>query len=170
MHNAQPSNINYKLSTAAIGLMVCIIALPSIMLIAKLTLGVSVIVLGFLAVKIVSRVISDILKVKNTAAQDQATGNAFQNPTKQKQAISIAVGAVALLISGISFLAIAEAGMTAACAAVAVLVLYECVKKEELGKSLDKIFDDRANTIHDFAVSSIENLITTGRGYSSRVV
>lgn len=162
MHSAQPSNIEYKLSAAAMGLVACIIALPSIVLIAKLALGASVIVLGFLAVKIVSRVILDIFKVNNTAAQDQASGHASQNPTKQKQAISIAVGAVALLISGVSFLAIAEAGMTAACVAVAILALYECVKKVKLGKDIDENLDKKANMILDCAVSSIDNLITTG--------
>jgi len=164
MNGAQPSNIDYKLSAAAMGLMVCIVALPSIVLIAKLALGMSVIVLGFLAVKIVSRVISDIFKVNNTAAQGQASGDTSQNPTKQRQAISIAVGAVALLISGISLLAIAEAGMIAACSAAAVLALYEFAQKGELGKSMGENFNKKANMIHDLAVSSIESFISTSRG------
>lgn len=155
--SAQPINIDYKLSTAAMGLAFSIIALPSIVLIAKLALGVSIIILGFLAVKIVSRVISDVFKVNNTAAQDQVSGDRSHNPTKQRQAISIAVGVVALFVSGISFLAIVEAGMTAACAAVAVLALYECIKEAKLGKDVDGILDDKANVIYDYVVGRVEN-------------
>ncbi|WP_423348794.1 hypothetical protein [Wolbachia sp. wLmal] len=148
----QPKN---KLLIAGAGLLFFAVMLPSFFLLAKIAIGLAMIAVATIAVKISSKTISNALE-KEKAGQNQAA----QQTTKSR-IINLAIGLTSILVGGLSLFIIAQTGLIAACAAITALALHEYVKNEEIGKDINNKFDEVADSITDFIVSSVEKLIPT---------
>ncbi|MGL9717514.1 MAG: hypothetical protein ACR5K9_02285 [Wolbachia sp.] len=148
------TKINGKWLAIGAGSLLFVMMLPSISLLAKVAVGLALASIITVAVKIASKTISSTLKDRQEG-QNQAA-----QQTTQSKIINLAIGLVSTFIGGLSLLIIAKTGLTAACAAVTALVLYECFKDEEIGKNtsdkLDKVADDTTN----FIVSGVEEFIS----------
>ncbi|WP_395463320.1 hypothetical protein [Wolbachia endosymbiont of Cantharis cryptica] len=148
----QPKKINEKWLAIGAGSLLFIMMLPSILLLAKIAIGLIMVPVAAIAIKIASKTISNVLEDKQ-ADQNQAT-----QQTTQSKIINLAIGLISIFAGGLSLLIIAQTGLTAACAAVAALVLYECFEGKIGGNIKDK-FDEIAKTTTNCIVSNIKKLI-----------
>ncbi|WP_250296613.1 hypothetical protein [Wolbachia endosymbiont of Oedothorax gibbosus] len=145
----QPKN---KLLIAGAGLLFFTMVLPSFFLLAKIAIGLAMIAIATIAIKILSKTISNVLEEKKAEAAQQTT---------QSKIINLAIGLTSILVGGLSLFIIAQTGLIAACAAITALALHEYVKNEEIGKDINNKFDKVADSITDFIVSNVEKLIPT---------
>ncbi|WP_457923660.1 hypothetical protein [Wolbachia endosymbiont of Muscidifurax uniraptor] len=144
-----------KLLIAGAGLLFFTMVLPSFFLLAKIAIGLAMTAIAIIAVKIVSKIISNVLEKKEAGQNQEA------QQTTQSKIINLAIGLTSILVGGLSMLIIAKTGLIAACAAITALALHEYVKNEEIGKDINNKFDKVADGITDFIVSSVEKLIPT---------
>jgi len=151
----QPKKTNEKWLTIVAGSLLFAMMLPSILLLAKIAIGLIMISAAAIAIKIASKTISNVLEEKE-AGQNQAA-----QQTTQSKIINLAIGLTSILVGGLSLFIIAQTGLIAACAAITALALHEYVKNEEIGKDINNKFDKVADSITDFIVSSVEKLIPT---------
>ncbi|OJH30832.1 hypothetical protein Wxf_01565 [Wolbachia endosymbiont of Armadillidium vulgare] len=146
----QPKN---KLLIVGAGLLFFAMVFPSFFLLAKIAIGLAMIAIATIAVKIASKTISNVLEEKEVG-QNQAA-----QQTTQSKIINLAIGLTSILVGGLSLFIIAQTGLIATCAAITALALYEYIKDEETGKTINDKFDEIANNTTEFCVDSIEKLI-----------
>ncbi|GFR17469.1 uncharacterized protein TNCT_286101 [Trichonephila clavata] len=97
--------------------------LPSILLLAKIAIGLIMVSVAAIAIKVALKTISNALEDKQ-ADQSQAT-----QQTTQSKIINLAIGLTSIFVGGLSLFIIAQTGLIAACAAITALALHEYVKK-----------------------------------------
>ncbi|MGL9718543.1 MAG: hypothetical protein ACR5K9_07825 [Wolbachia sp.] len=148
----QSEKINVKWSAIGAGSLLLVMMLPSILLLAKIAIGLIIIPVVAIAMKVASKTISKVLEDQND--QNQAT-----QQTTQSKIINLAIGLLSIFVGGLSLFTIAQIGLTVTCAAVAALVLYACFKDREIGKNINDKLDEIAENTTDFIVSNIEKLI-----------
>ncbi|MDR2832049.1 MAG: hypothetical protein LBV62_04015 [Rickettsiales bacterium] len=145
--------INKKWLAIGAGSLLFAMMLPSVLLLAKIAIGLIMVSVAAIAVKVALKTISNTLEDKQ-ADQSQA-----MQQTTQSKIINLAIGLVSIFTGGLSLFIIAKTGFIAACAAVSGLVLYEYVKDEEVGKNINTKLDKIADNTTNFVVSSVEALI-----------
>ncbi|MCM1002285.1 hypothetical protein [Wolbachia pipientis] len=145
----QSKKINGKWLAIGAGSLLLVMMLPSILLLAKIAIGLIIVPVVAIAMKVASKTISKVLEDKQ---EDQ-------NQTTQSKIINLAIGLLSIFVGGLSLFTIAQIGLTATCAAVAALVLYACFKDEKIGKDINDKLDEIAENTTDFIVSNIEKLI-----------
>ncbi|QOD37863.1 hypothetical protein [Candidatus Wolbachia massiliensis] len=156
----QPKKVNRTWLAIGAGSLLFVMMLPSILLLAKIAIGLIIVPVVAIAIKIASKMMSNVLEDKQT---DQ--GQAEQQTTQNK-VVSLAIGLISMFVGGLSLFTIAQIGLTATCAAVTALVLYEYAKDYEydegkkIGKSIDTKLDEITDTTTNFIVSNIEKLIS----------
>ncbi|WP_265016130.1 hypothetical protein [Wolbachia endosymbiont (group A) of Anoplius nigerrimus] len=147
----QPKKINEKWLTIVAGSLLFAMMLPSILLLAKIAIGLIMVSVAAIAIKVALKTISNVLEEKEA------------QQTTQNKIINLAIGLTSILVGGLSMLIIAQTGLIAACAAITALALHEYVKNQEIGKEINDKFDKVADGITDFIVSSVENLFQQSR-------
>ncbi|MFP3016639.1 MAG: hypothetical protein ACEY3L_00300 [Wolbachia sp.] len=147
----QPKKINEKWLTIVAGSLLFAMMLPSILLLAKIAIGLIMVSVAAIAIKVALKTISNVLEEKEA------------QQTTQSKIINLAIGLTSILVGGLSMLIIAQTGLIAACAAITALALHEYVKNQEIGKEINDKFDKVADGITDFIVSSVENLFQQSR-------
>lgn len=157
----QPKKINEKWLTIVAGSLLFAMMLPSILLLAKIAIGLIMVSVAAIAIKVALKTTSNVLEEKK-ADPDQAA----QQTTKSR-IMNLAIGLTSILVGGLSLFIIAQTGLIAACAAITSLALHEYVKNEEIGKDINNKFDKVADGITDFIVSSVEKLIPTTPGITA---
>ncbi|MDR2978372.1 MAG: hypothetical protein LBU56_03045 [Rickettsiales bacterium] len=145
----QSKKINGKWLAIGAGSLLLVMMLPSILLLAKIAIGLIIVPVVAITMKIASKTISKVLEDKQES-QSQAT---------QSRIMNLAIGLLSIFVGGLSLFTIAQIGLTATYAAVAALVLYECFKGEEIGENINNKLDEIAESTTDFIVSNIEKLI-----------
>ncbi len=148
----QPKKINEKWLTIVAGSLLFAMMLPSILLLAKIAIGLIMVSVAAIAIKVALKTTSNVLEEKEAEVAQQTT---------QSKIINLAIGLTSILVGGLSLFIIAQTGLIAACAAITALALHEYVKNEEIGKDINNKFDKVADGITDFTVSSVEKLIPT---------
>ncbi|XCA32811.1 MAG: hypothetical protein ABS808_03095 [Wolbachia endosymbiont of Polyergus mexicanus] len=148
----QPKKINEKWLTIVAGSLLFAMMLPSILLLAKIAIGLIMVSVAAIAIKVALKTTSNVLEEKEAEVAQQTT---------QSKIINLAIGLTSILVGGLSLFIIAQTGLIAACAAITALALHEYVKNEEIGKDINNKFDKVADGITDFIVSSVEKLIST---------
>src|SRR6266576_4163398 len=148
----QPKKINEKWLTIVAGSLLFAMMLPSILLLAKIAIGLIMVSVAAIAIKVALKTTSNVLEEKEAEVAQQTT---------QSKIINLAIGLTSILVGGLSLFIIAQTGLIAACAAITALALHEYVKNEEIGKDINNIFDKVADGITDFTVSSVEKIIQT---------
>jgi len=148
----QPKKINEKWLTIVAGSLLFAMMLPSILLLAKIAIGLVMVSAAAIAIKVALKTTSNVLEEKEAEVAQQTT---------QSKIINLAIGLTSILVGGLSLFIIAQTGLIAACAAITALALHEYVKNEEIGKDINNKFDKVADGITDFIVSSVEKLIST---------
>ncbi|MFP3036344.1 MAG: hypothetical protein ACEY3A_05215 [Wolbachia sp.] len=143
------SKINGKWLAIEAGSLLLVMMLPSILLLAKMAIGLIIVTVVAIAIKVASKTISKVLEDKQ---EDK-------NQTTQSKIINLAIGLLSIFVGGLSLFTIAQIGLTATCAAVAALVLYTCFKDREIGKDINQTLDGIADITTDFIVGNIERLI-----------
>ncbi|MDR0773245.1 MAG: hypothetical protein LBE46_02865 [Wolbachia pipientis] len=151
----QPKKINEKWLTIVAGSLLFVMMLPSILLLAKIAIGLIMVSVAAIAIKVALKTISNVLEEK------EAGQNQVAQQTTQSKIINLAIELTSILVGGLSLFIIAQTGLIAACAAITALALHEYVKNEEIGKDINNKFDKVADGITDFIVSSVEKLIPT---------
>lgn len=144
--------INEKWLTIVAGSLLFAMMLPSILLLAKIAIGLIMVSVAAIAIKVALKTTSNVLEEKEAEVAQQTT---------QSKIINLAIGLTSILVGGLSLFIIAQTGLIAACAAITALALHEYVKNEEIGKDINNKFDKVADGITDFIVSSVEKLIPT---------
>ncbi|RDD34294.1 hypothetical protein Wcon_01643 [Wolbachia endosymbiont of Cylisticus convexus] len=142
----QPKKKNEKWLLIGAGSLLLATMLPSIFLLAKIAIAFIMTSTTAIAIKVVSKAISNVLEDK-------------ENQSTQNKIINLAIGAVSILTGGLSLLITAKTGLTAVCSTIAILALYEYIKDEKIGKTINDKFDEIANNTTEFCVDSIEKLI-----------
>ncbi|MFP3029736.1 MAG: hypothetical protein ACEY3M_00690 [Wolbachia sp.] len=142
----QPKKINEKWLTIVAGSLLFAMMLPSILLLAKIAIGLIMVSVAAIAIKVALKTISNVLEEKEA------------QQTTQSKIINLAIGLTSILVGGLSLFIIAQTGLIAACAAITALVLYE---NKEIGKEINDKFEKVADSITDFIVSNVEKLIPT---------
>lgn len=162
---AQQSNEINKPMSAAV-LLLCVAALPSILLLSKVAIALLATLAIAIAISIVSQVVSglfqksDTFTVENGQARNvQSSENVFKNSTKQDKIIKAAVGITSLLVAGMLVLAIAEMGLIASCSVVAALAICACEKRVESPEyeKLGKFIDDKAELV----ITKVESYVNS---------
>ncbi len=148
----QPKKINEKWLTIVAGSLLFAMMLPSILLLAKIAIGLIMVSVAAIAIKVALKTTSNVLEEKEAEVAQQTT---------QSKIINLAIGLTSILVGGLSLFIIAQTGLIAACAAITALALHEYVKNEEIGKDINNKFDKVADSITDFIASSVEKLIST---------
>ncbi|UPA55056.1 hypothetical protein MWH06_07550 [Wolbachia pipientis] len=148
----QPKKINEKWLTIVAGSLLFAMMMPSILLLAKIAIGLIMVSVAAIAIKVALKTTSNVLEEKEAEVAQQTT---------QSKIINLAIGLTSILVGGLSLFIIAQTGLIAACAAITALALHEYVKNEEIGKDINNKFDKVADGITDFIVSSVEKLIST---------
>jgi hypothetical protein len=148
----QPKKINEKWLTIVAGSLLFAMMLPSILLLAKIAIGLIMVSVAAIAIKVALKTTSNVLEEKEAEVAQKTT---------QSKIINLAIGLTSILVGGLSLFIIAQTGLIAACAAITALALHEYVKNEEIGKDINNKFDKVADGITDFIVSSVEKLIST---------
>ncbi|MGL9779441.1 MAG: hypothetical protein ACR5K5_04240 [Wolbachia sp.] len=148
----QPKKINEKWLTIVAGSLLFAMMLPSILLLAKIAIGLIMVSVAAIAIKVALKTTSNVLEEKEAEVAQQTT---------QSKIINLAIGLTSILVGGLSLFIIAQTGLIAACAAITALALHEYVKNEEIGKDINNKFDKVADSITDFIASSVEKLIPT---------
>ncbi|WP_341810021.1 hypothetical protein [Wolbachia endosymbiont (group A) of Apotomis capreana] len=151
----QSKKINEKWLAGGIGALLFVMMLPSILLLAKIAIGLIMVSVAAIAIKVALKTISNALEDKQ-ADQSQAT-----QQTTQSKIINLAIGLTSIFVGGLSLFIIAQTGLIAACAAITALALHEYVKNQEIGKEINDKFDKLADDTINFIVSSVEKLIPT---------
>jgi len=149
----QSKKINGKWLAIGAGSLLFVMMLPSILLLAKIAIGLIIVPVVAIAMKVASKTISKVLEDKQED-QNQAT-----QQTTQSRIMNLAIGLLSIFVGGLSLFTIAQIGLTATCAAVAALVLYACFKDEKIGKDINDKLDEIAESTTDFIVSNIKRLI-----------
>ncbi|OAL98389.1 hypothetical protein [Wolbachia endosymbiont of Dactylopius coccus] len=144
--------INEKWLTIVAGSLLFAMMLPSILLLAKIAIGLIMVSVAAIAIKVALKTTSNVLEEKEAEVAQQTT---------QSKIINLAIGLTSILVGGLSLFIIAQTGLIAACAAITALALHEYVKNKEIGKDINNKFDKVADGITDFIVSSVEKLIPT---------
>ncbi|WP_253302678.1 hypothetical protein [Wolbachia endosymbiont of Psylliodes chrysocephala] len=147
----QPKKINEKWLTIVAGSLLFAMMLPSILLLAKIAIGLIMVSVAAIAIKVALKTISNVLEEKEA------------QQTTQSKIINLAIGLTSILVGGLSMLIIAQTGLIAACAAITALALHEYVKNQEIGKEINDKFDKVADDTINFIVSSVENLFQQSR-------
>ncbi|WP_353274514.1 hypothetical protein [Wolbachia endosymbiont (group A) of Ennomos erosarius] len=142
----QPKKINEKWLIIVAGSLLFAMMLPSILLLAKIAIGLIMVSVAAIAIKVALKTISNVLEEKEA------------QQTTQSKIINLAIGLTSILVGGLSLFIIAQTGLIAACAAITALVLYE---NKEIGKEINDKFEKVADSITDFIVSNVEKLIPT---------
>ncbi|MDG7055454.1 MAG: hypothetical protein LJD31_02830 [Wolbachia endosymbiont of Menacanthus eurysternus] len=145
----QSKKISGKWLAIGAGSLLLVMMLPSILLLAKIAIGLIIVPVAAIAMKVASKTISQVLEDKQ---EDQ-------NQTTQSKIINLAIGLLSIFVGGLSLFTIAQIGLTVTCAAVAALALYACFKDEKIGKDINEKLDRIADSTTDFIVSNIEKLI-----------
>ncbi|MEY2393593.1 hypothetical protein [Wolbachia endosymbiont of Tettigetta isshikii] len=145
----QSKKTNGKWLAIGAGSLLLVMMLPSILLLAKIAIGLIILPFVAIAMKVALKAISKVLENKQ---EDQ-------NQTTQSKIINLAIGLLSILVGGLSLFTIAQIGLTATYADVAALVLYAYFKDREIGKDINKKLDGIADSTTDFIVSNIERLI-----------
>ncbi|MDG7056820.1 MAG: hypothetical protein LKM43_01555 [Wolbachia endosymbiont of Penenirmus auritus] len=145
----QSKKISGKWLAIGAGSLLLVMMLPSILLLAKIAIGLIIVPVIAIAIKVASKTISQVLEDKQ---EDQ-------NQTTQSRMINLVIGLLSIFVGGLSLFTIAQIGLTATCAAVAALVLYACFKDEKIGKDINEKLGRIADNTTDFIVSNIEKLI-----------
>jgi hypothetical protein len=148
----KPKKINEKWLTIVAGSLLFAMMLPSILLLAKIAIGLIMVSVAAIAIKVALKTTSNVLEEKEAEVAQQTT---------QSKIINLAIGLTSILVGGLSLFIIAQTGLIAACAAITALALHEYVKNEEIGKYINNKFDKVADGITDFTASSVEKLIST---------
>ncbi|QIT36191.1 hypothetical protein [Wolbachia endosymbiont of Brugia pahangi] len=160
VNGGQLKKINQKWLIIGTGLLLFIMMLPSIILLAKMTIGLVMVLVVAIAIKIASKTISNVLEDK------QADPNQLTSQTTQSRIVNLAVGLVSIFTGGLSLLIIAKTGIAVICAAVVTLAIYEYAKDykyaedKEIGKSINDKLDEIAKNTTNFIVSGIEKLVS----------
>ncbi|MDR1139486.1 MAG: hypothetical protein LBJ80_04515 [Rickettsiales bacterium] len=149
----QSKKINGKWLAIGAGLLLFVMMLPSILLLAKIAIGLIIVPVVAIAMKVASKTIPEVLEDRQKD-QNQAT-----QQTTQSRIINLAIGLLSIFAGGLLLFTIAQIGLTATCAAVAALVLYKCFKDREIGKDINDKLDEIAESTTNFIVSNIEKLI-----------
>lgn len=160
----QSSEINKPMAAAV--LLLCVAALPSILLLSKVAIALSATLAIAIAMSIVSQVVLELFQKSDAFTVENGQGrgvhnseNTLKNFTKQEKIIKAAIGITSLLVSGMLVLAIAEMGLIASCSAVAALAIYACekrVKSPECEK-LDGFVDEKAR----FVITRVEKYVNS---------
>lgn len=140
--------INRKWGMVGIVLLIFTMMLPSIFLLVKIAIGITLISLGTIAVKIASKTISSA--IEDDKSSPQAT---------QSRMTNLMIGLTSIFVGGLSLIIIAKMGLIPACAAVTTLALYEYVKDEEIGKNVNKRLDKVAGKLTEIIISKIEKFL-----------
>lgn len=149
----QSKKISGKWLAIGAGSLLLVMMLPSILLLAKIAIGLIIVPVVAIAIKVALKTISKVLEDKQED-QNQAT-----QQTTQSRIINLAIGLLSIFVGGLSLFTIAQIGLTATCAAVAALVLYGYFKDEKIGKGINDKLDEIAENTTDFIVSNIEKLL-----------
>ncbi|MDF0607730.1 hypothetical protein HSX44_02350 [Wolbachia endosymbiont of Onchocerca gibsoni] len=150
----QSKRINKKWHIIAASLLLLVITLSSIFFLAKMVIGLAIASIIATATKIISKAVSNVLKDK------QANQNQVTQKITQDKITNLAIGLMSIFAGGLSLLILVQTGLTSACAAIAALALYEPLKGEKIGKSIDEKLDNAVNGTTHFVISSVEKFIS----------
>ncbi|QKX03091.1 hypothetical protein GOY07_02715 [Wolbachia endosymbiont of Litomosoides sigmodontis] len=154
-----PKKINQKWLIIGANSLLFMTMLPSIFLLAKMVIGLIMISVIAIAVKIASKTLLNVLEDK------QADPNQSTPQTTQSRIVNLIVGLISTFAGGLSLLIIAKTGIAITCATVAILAIHEYTKDykyaedKEMSTSINDKFDDIAENITNFIVSSIEKFV-----------
>ncbi|NUY39313.1 hypothetical protein GO684_01045 [Wolbachia endosymbiont of Litomosoides brasiliensis] len=156
----RPKKINQKWLAIGAGSLLFMMMLPSILLLAKMVIGLIMISVVAIAIKITSKTLLNVLENK------QADPNQPTPQTTQSRVVNLVVGLISTFAGGLSLLIIAKTGITITCAAVAALAIYEYAKDykyaedKEMSTSINDKLDDIAKNTTNSIVSGIEKLVS----------
>uniref|UniRef100_A0A1A9VJP3 Uncharacterized protein n=1 Tax=Glossina austeni TaxID=7395 RepID=A0A1A9VJP3_GLOAU len=148
----QPKEINKKWLAIGAGTLLFAMMLPSILLLAKIAIGLIMVSVAAIAIKVALKTTSNVLEEKEAEVAQKTT---------QSKIINLAIGLTSILAGGLSLFIIAQTGLIAACAAITALALHEYVKNEEIGKDINNKFDKVADVVKfDMTYEKIKEIVT----------
>lgn len=168
IEEANSYSLGNKFLMYGIGSIVMIIALPSFLLLIKIAIGVAMALIVTTAIKVASKAISDLLQDNKNKVENQNENIELQDKNNTDASNQGKVGATiiaitALLVGITSPFIITGIGIVTSCAAVTSLVFYECIKNDQMGKNINKEFNEINDRIYDFSIKGIDKIISESK-------
>ncbi|MGL9762761.1 MAG: hypothetical protein ACR5LB_11730 [Wolbachia sp.] len=145
----QSKKINGKWLAIGAGLLLCVMVLPSFLLLAKIAIWL---------ITITTISMKTLLKATSNTSEEKKTdqNQVAQQTTRSKIAVGL-TSIFALLLS--AFIVVKVGLIEIACAAVTALVLYDHLQNKEIGKYINNKFDEATDYTINFITSHVEKLI-----------